>query len=138
VRRPRIVLVPLLVAAALPLAGCGTADDRGQARAAAQRFFADLQRGDGAAACRELGEETIKQLIQEEQAPCAQAITRLNVAPAAVARVEVFVTSGKVDLANGSSAYLNRSPDGWKLSAVGCRPQGGKPADRPYDCELED
>jgi hypothetical protein len=138
VRRRQAVLVPLLVAAVLPVAGCGTADDREQARATAQRFFADLQRGDGAAACRELGEDTIKQLIQEEQAPCAQAVTRLQLAPAGVARVQVFVTSGMVDLANGSSAYLNRSPDGWKLSAVGCRPQGGKPADRPYDCELED
>jgi hypothetical protein len=129
-------VLPLLVAAAASVAGCGTADDRQQARAAAQRFFADLQRGDGAGACRELGEEAIKQLIQEEQAPCAQAVTRLHVAPGAVDRVEVFVTSGKVDLANGASAFLDRSPDGWKLSAVGCRPDV-KPADRPYDCELE-
>jgi hypothetical protein len=136
VRRPLILVLPVLLAVALSLSGCGTADDRGQVRAAAQRFFVDLQRGDGAAACRELSEEAIKRLIQEEQAPCAEAVTRLHVAPGGVARVEVFVTNGKVDLVNGASAFLDRSPDGWKLSAVGCRPQG-KPADRPYDCELE-
>ena len=135
-RHPRLVLLPLLAAVAAAAIGCGTADDRAQVRGTSERFFADLQRGDGAAACRELGEEAIKQLIQEEQAPCTEAVTRLKVTPGAVGRVEVFVTSGKVDLVNGASAFLNRSPGGWKLSAVGCRPDV-KPADRPYDCELE-
>ena len=133
-RHPWLLL--LLVAVAAPVTGCGTTDDRGQARAAVQRFFSDLRAGDGAAACTELSEDAVKQLIQEEQAPCAQAVRRLKLAPGPVVRTQVFVTNAKVDLAAGASAFLDRTPNGWKLSAVGCRPDV-KPADRPYDCELE-
>jgi hypothetical protein len=134
--RPRAPAL-LLAIVALAAPGCGTVDDRDQARATTQRFFSALQRGDGAGACGQLGEASIKQLIQEEQAPCAQAVRRLKLSPAAITRVQVFVTNAKVDLANSASAFLDRSPNGWKLSAVGCRSEG-KPADRPYDCELED
>jgi hypothetical protein len=134
--RHAVPLSLLLLAGALSLSACGTADDRAQARAAAQRFFADVGRSDGTGACAELSQAAIKQLVQQEQAPCRQGVGRLDVAPAGITRVEVFVTNAKVDLDNGASAFLDRSPDGWKLSAVGCRPQG-KPADRPYDCELE-
>jgi hypothetical protein len=42
-----------------------------------------------------------------------------------------------VDLTSGQSMFLSRTELGWRLSAVGCEPQAGKPADRPYDCELE-
>jgi hypothetical protein len=59
------------------------------------------------------------------------------VKPSSVARAQVYITSAKVDLADGESAFLDRTPAGWKLAAVGCKPKGSKPADRPYDCELE-
>jgi hypothetical protein len=127
----------LLAIVAVGAAGCGTIDDRDQARATTQRFFAALQRGDGAGACGQLGEASIKQLIQEEHAPCAEAVRRLNLTAAPITSVRVFVTNAKVDLSNSASAFLDRSPNGWKLSAVGCRSEG-KPADRPYACELED
>jgi hypothetical protein len=133
---PLLRPVVLALAAAFALTACGTADDRVQARGTVQRFLADLGRGDGAGACGQLSQDTIKQLIQQEQAACAKAVTGLKVTPGAVTRVQVFVTNAKVDLSNGASAYLDRSPDGWKLSAVGCRPDA-KPADHPYDCELE-
>jgi hypothetical protein len=51
--------------------------------------------------------------------------------------VEVYVTNAKADLESGESAYLLQTQDGWRISAVGCTPEGGKPADRPYDCELQ-
>jgi len=51
--------------------------------------------------------------------------------------VEVFATNAKVDLSSGESAYLSPEPAGWKLSAIGCKPEEGKPRDRPLDCEVE-
>jgi hypothetical protein len=42
-----------------------------------------------------------------------------------------------VELSSGETAFLDQGEEGWRLSAIGCKPEGGKPADRPYDCELE-
>ncbi len=50
---------------------------------------------------------------------------------------EVFITNAKVDLSGGESAFLSREDDGWKLSAIACKPEKGKPADRPFECEVE-
>ena len=49
-------------------------------------------------------------------------------------RAQVFATNAKVDLADGRSAFLEQTGDGWRIAAAGCEPQGG---DEPYDCELE-
>ena len=40
----------------------------------------------------------------------------------------------KVDLADGRSAFLELTSEGWRLSAVGCDPGAG---DEPYTCELD-
>ena len=37
----------------------------------------------------------------------------------------------------GESAFLSEGTDGWKLSAVGCKPEKGRPHNRPYECEAE-
>jgi hypothetical protein len=132
----RHLLLATVVAAPCALAACGTADDRAQARAAVERFYVGLGHGDGAAACAELSQDAVKALVQQEQAPCPQAVRSLKAGGGAIARVQVFVTNAKVDLAGGESAFLDRGPDGWQLSAVGCKVQQ-KPADRPYDCEVE-
>jgi hypothetical protein len=42
-----------------------------------------------------------------------------------------------VTLSSGETAFLDQGHEGWRLSAIGCEPENGKPADRPYDCELE-
>jgi hypothetical protein len=42
-----------------------------------------------------------------------------------------------VDLAGGESAFLAPEQGTWKLSAVGCAPEAGKPHDRPFECEVE-
>jgi hypothetical protein len=136
-RRPPRAAAITVVAVAVGLAGCGQGASRAEIRGTTDGFFAALQRGDGAAACAKLSADTIAQLISEEQEPCAQAVTSLKLRPGAVRRVQVYITNAKVELAGGASAFLQRTTNGWRLSAIGCRPAEGKPADVPYDCELE-
>jgi len=133
-RRVRRVALPLVLLVAL--AGCGTADDRDQARAATERFLEAVRSGDGAAACRELAEPLGEELERSEGKDCSQAVTELDLERGEVVAVDVAVTNAKVDLSSRESAFLSRGPSGWKLSAVGCA-HGSRPADHPYTCEAE-
>jgi len=117
--------------------GCGVGDDRAAARAAAERFYMAIGDDDGAAACQELGEDTVKELESQSGDECAEAVTQLELEGAAVTRVDVYATSAQVELESGESAFLSPEGTSWRLSAVGCKPEEGKPRDRPLDCELE-
>ena len=102
----------------------------------AHRFHAALESGDGAAACDELSEETASTLEQQEKKPCERAILDLEIpkgGTAAVRRVEI--TSAYIGLAEGSADFLDEGPEGWKISAAGCRPTAS--VEQPYECELE-
>jgi len=127
----------VLVGLAIAVAGCGRAGDRADARAVTARFLAALERGDGAAACAQLSPATRVTLEDEEQKPCREAIGSLGLQASPVTRLRIYVTNAKADLASGDSAFLSQGAQGWRLSAVGCRPARGKPADAPYDCALE-
>lgn len=131
----RVTLCALLLA--LALGGCGTADDSEQARNAVIRFYHALDEHRGGAACAELSASTISQLESQSGQRCERAVTRLQLQGGAVSRAQVFITNAKVDVTSGESAYLGREAGGWKLSAIGCRPEAGKPRDRPLDCEVE-
>jgi hypothetical protein len=126
-----------LVALACLVVGCGRSGDRADVRGVTQRFLGALERHDGTAACAELSRDTRSRLESSEQKPCRDSIGTLGLQAARVTRVQVFVTNAKADLANGDSVFLSEGMDGWQLSAIGCRPAGGKPADRPFDCALE-
>ena len=52
-----------------------------------------------------------------------------------MAETSVYVTSAAVSLLDGGTLFLDEAPDGWEISAAGCRPSA---PDRPFDCELED
>lgn len=127
----------MLAVVALAVIGCGQADERAQVRDVTQRFSAALGDGDGAAACALLDAPTRAALEQQEERACAEAIGSLGLRPAAVARVRVFVTSAQVQLDGGEVAYLGRGRAGWRVSAVGCRFEDGKPQSRPATCALE-
>jgi hypothetical protein len=130
-------VLPLVALLALTaLTGCGTADDRDQARAATERFYDAFRHHDGAAACAELSEPAAQALSDQEGKDCAQAVTELDLKGGGVEAVEVYVTSAKVDLAEHVTAYLDRGPSGWKISALSCA-HGAKPSDHPATCELE-
>ena len=129
-----LVLLALLTAS---LVGCGTSDDREQAREAVARFYDAVRGGDGAAACAELGRPLLEQVESQTQQSCRGVIARFDYEGGAIVSTEVYITNAKVDLASGESAFLSREADGWKLSAIACEAVGGKPADRPFECEVE-
>jgi len=135
---PRVALPLVALLALLALGGCGTADDRDQARAATERFLAALRAGDGTRACAQLAPDTVAALEQQESKPCRQAVRSLQIHGGRVLRTRVYITNAIVDLSGDEHAFLGREPTGWKLSAVGCRFDKGKPRDRPADCEAED
>ena len=122
---------------ALLAAGCGTSDDRDQALATAIRFFAAIE-DRPQDACEELSQATREQLESRYgDQPCAEVIARVPFEAGHVERTEVWITNAKIDFASGESAFLTRESDGWKLSALACKPAEGKPADRPLECEVE-
>jgi hypothetical protein len=128
-----------LVAAlsALAVAGCGRSADRDEVRAVSERFFAALAAGDGAAACVQLSPDARDKLEGDEQKPCREAITALKIEGGAIGAVGVYITNATVELAGGERAFLSQTPDGWRLTAAGCTPAQGDPAEQPFDCELE-
>ena len=120
---------------ALAIAGCGTADREADADAAAQRFHAALEQGDGQAACDQLNAETASKLEKQEKQPCAEAILSLELPKGGtVADTRVYVTSAFTTLAEGGSDFLDEGPNGWRVSAAGCEPTAPS---QPYDCDLE-
>ncbi|MFL5843998.1 MAG: hypothetical protein ACJ762_04825 [Solirubrobacteraceae bacterium] len=130
----RALLVPLAFIVLLP--GCGTSDDRRQARAAVERFYDAVRHDRGADACAELSLEAADQLESQTGQQCGEVVTRLDYEGGAVVRTQVFATNAKVDLRSGESAFLSRESDGWRLSAIACDAKE-KPRDRPFDCEVE-
>ena len=125
-----------LLAVAVGTAGCARDGDRTTVRAVAGSFFAALESGDGARACEQLSPDTRAELESQEQSSCREAVTGLGLQGGAVVSANVYLLNAKVDLSSGESAFLDQGQEGWRISAVGCTPTG-KPADRPYDCELE-
>ena len=130
---PRALSLACLLA--LALAGCGTGDREDDAGAAAQRFHAALEAGDGQAACHLLNAETASTLEKRERRPCDEAILSLDLQKGGtVADTRVYVTSALATLVTGGSDFLDEGPDGWRVSAAGCEPSAPS---QPYECELE-
>jgi hypothetical protein len=127
-----------VLAVALTVSGCGRGADRATVGKVTDTFFAALGSGDGDRACEQLGPETRSALEQQEKSDCRDAVTKLQLDAGSVTRVEVDVVNATVELSSGESAFLDKGQEGWRLSAVGCKPLGGQRADGPYDCELED
>lgn len=131
----RSLLALLVGVAALP--GCGTADDAEQARDVVARFYDAIRQERPEEACAQLSAPLVEQLESQTEQPCPGAIAGLSYEGGAIVATHVFVTNAKVDLRNGESAFLSREREGWRLSAIACEPEDGKPRDRPFDCEVE-
>jgi hypothetical protein len=130
-------MLPVIAVLAVLLCGCGPGSDKATARSVTDRFFAALGSGNGDEACAQLSPDTRSELESQESKPCREAITGLGLDSGSVASVNVYIVNAMVELSNGEAAFLDHGEEGWRLSAVGCKDQG-KPADRPYDCDLED
>ena len=129
-----IVLLPVI---ALGTAGCARDADQRTVQSVAGTFFAALGSGDGERACRQLTPDTRAELESQEGKACSEAITGLGLDEAGVVRADVYVLEAVVELSDGQAAFLSQGEEGWRIAAAGCTSQG-KPADRPYDCELKD
>ena len=131
--RPIVAIAVL----ALLVAGCGTTDDTAQARAVVERFYDAVRHEDGTTACAQLTAAAAGAVESQSGQPCASAITRLRYEGGAVRRAEVYLTSARVQLRSGESAFLDREPEGWRISDVACRPLQGPPRRQPMECEAE-
>jgi hypothetical protein len=129
-----IVLLPVI---ALGTAGCARDADQRTVQSVAGTFFAALASDDGERACRQLSPDTRAELESQESKPCSEAITQLGLDEADVVRADVYVLEAIVELSDGEAAFLSQGEEGWRISAAGCTSEG-KPADRPYDCDLKD
>jgi hypothetical protein len=133
--RPALPGLALLAAAAAATAGCGQSGARDTVRTTTTRFFAAYGAQQGDAACGALSEDTRKELESEEKRACPEAIGEVELKPGGVRHVDVELTNAKVDLTGGESLFLSEEAAGWKITALGCKPQGD-PTDTPMDCEL--
>jgi len=134
--RPARLLVAALAVVALGACGCGHSEDRGTVRATTQRFLTAYGAHKGDTACAALSQDTREELESQEKRSCPDAIGEVELEPGAVTRIQVTLTSAKVDLASGESLFLSEQAVGWRISALGCKPQG-KPTDTPFECELQ-
>jgi outer membrane murein-binding lipoprotein Lpp len=124
--------VPLLVASSLAAAGCGTSADRDQARTAVQRLYAAVDRGDGQTACAQMSPDLRAQLVSDEPGSrCATAVMKLSLHGGRPAAVRVYADAAEVVLAGGDTVFLGDTAEGWRVQALGCRPNGKG----PYQCE---
>src|SRR4051794_33115460 len=109
-----------LVALVVVAAGCGRSDDETTARAVTDRFFAAVESGDGEQACAQLSPDTRAELEQQEQRPCRDAVTELQLEGGSVVSAQVYVLNAIVELSSGEAAFLDQGQQGWRLSAIGC------------------
>jgi hypothetical protein len=101
----------------------------------AQRFHDALARQDGRTACAQLNAETVSRLEREEGTSCEEAVVGLELPRQGTAgEAVVYVRSASVELAGGSTTFLDEGPQGWRVSAAGCTPSA---PEQPYECELE-
>ncbi|WP_433389513.1 hypothetical protein [Micromonospora sp. KLBMP9576] len=120
--------------AATAMAGCGAVTDRGDAAAAVTAQMLNAVAGrDGTAACALLAPDTVAELEQSADRPCAEAILAEDLPePGPVVATDVFGQRAQVRL-SGDTVFLAVFPGGWRVVAAGCTARG----DKPYDCVLQ-
>lgn len=132
-RVARALAAACLLTAAV--SGCGAGGDDESAGNVAEGFYSAVAAKQGSAACSQLSESTVSELEKEEMAPCDKAVEELKLTGSRVARSVVFVTSALVELKGGDYVFLEKTSEGWKVSAAGCKPEPGE--EQPADCEVE-
>jgi len=129
----RSVASVLLAGLLLTLTACANGGSETGPSAAARAFQSSWKRQDGAALCGLLAPQTRSDVEQSAKKPCAEGILEEDLpiaGPPLVARV--WGRAAQVQ-SQGDTLFLSRFPDGWKVTAAGCKPQ----AAQPYDCQVQ-
>src|SRR5215218_9798055 len=109
-----------VVVVLLGASGCGRSEDEATVRTVAGGFLDAVESGDGDQACADLSPTTRGELESQEQRPCREAVTELELEGGSVARVQVYLLNAMVEFSSGEAAFLDQGKEGWRLSAVGC------------------
>lgn len=123
---------------AVLLAGCAPAGGRPAVEDAVEDFSSAVAAGDGDRACALLAPLTRRELEDQSQRPCGEAVLALGL-PQVQESVEVrrYGRAGQVRLESPDGEQDTRFTalfDGtWLVTAAGCTPRG----DLPHDCDLE-
>ena len=110
-------------------AGC-TAAAEPTVTAVTGQFGGAVARHHGAAACAMLTDNA-RQDVETFGRSCPAQLATLP-DPGPVRGVEVWRDTAQAHLAH-DTVFLLRFPDGWRVSAAGCTPQGAA----PYRCEVQ-
>ena len=127
-----LVVIAVGIVAAFAVAFARHGDDAG-ARSAVERFSSAIRRHDGAAACSLLAAQTRTQLEEQEGSRCESAILELGLSGGQIDGVDVAETSARAEVAGDGGTFLDEEAEGWRITALGCRPL----PDRPDDCEVD-
>jgi hypothetical protein len=103
------------------------------ARETAEQFQTAIAGRDVTAACGMLSDSARSQLESSTGSSCDQALSRLDLADAAVTSVNVWGDKAQARLADGA-VFLAEFRTGWRVTAAGCT---FVTEDLPYDCDVE-
>ncbi len=123
-----------VVVAAIATSGCGgqsTDDPRG----VAERFYAAVARDEGSRACAQLSPDLVTEIEDQEMKPCEKAVLTLELEGSRARSAEAYIETAAVEMDSGDRVFLDETPDGWRIAALGCRTEPGEEA--PQDCEAE-
>jgi hypothetical protein len=102
--------------------------------AALSRFTAAWSARDGAQLCGALAPQTAAEVAAAAKKPCAQGVLEEDLPPSGPVRaVHVWGRQAQARTAT-DTLFLSLLDDGWRITAAGCRPQGGG---SPYDCQVQ-
>ncbi len=128
----RSVASSVLLAALVVVAGCAGpgADQAGQAASSFGRLVGE----DPAKACELLAPGTRDQVEKAADKTCPEALGDADLPdPSPLTGADVYGHDAIVRFAN-DTVFLARYPDGWRITAAGCRP--GPSDQKPYDCDV--
>ena len=113
------------------IAGCGKSAGDASARRATTEFFTATAAHQNQRACADLAPQAAQGLATSDSG-CAKQIGELKLAGGTIRTVRIWGDRAQVVL-SGDTVFLVHLPQGWKITAAGCRrqPKG------PYDCDVE-
>jgi hypothetical protein len=127
-----VVSSVIIVAGLVAVSAC-TGPGADQAAQVAESWE-QLNGGDAAQACDLLSPRTRIEIEKSTEKKCAEALDDEDLPDAsALTGVDVFGHDAIVRFAN-DTVFLARFPEGWRVTAAGCRP--GPSDDKPYDCDV--